>query len=170
MSIIQQQISMNWPEYFCGILDQIAAKSKDPRTKVGAIIAGPDNEIRSTGFNGFPRGVDETKTSRWERPEKYKWVAHADRNAIDQAARVGTPCRGCTMYLPFPPCSECAKSIIQVGIVVVICQDIYRGGNPELHLEELKYTKAMFKESNVSLWYLDELRSKPPLPHERMIT
>ena len=170
MSIIQQQVSMNWAEYFCNMLDSIAIKSKDPSTKVGAIIVGPDWEIRSTGFNGFPRGVNETKMSRWERPEKYKWIAHADRNAIDQAARVGTPCLGCVMYLPFPPCSECAKSIIQVGIATVICRSIYKGSNPELHLEELKYTMAMFSEASISLWYLDELRSKPPLPHERMIS
>lgn len=111
---------MNWHDYFFKMVFLVMEKSKDPSTKVGCVIVGPDNEIRSTGFNGFPRGVDETWASRWERPEKYHWIEHAERNAIYNAARMGISLKGCTLYQPGLPCSDCARGIVQSGITWVI--------------------------------------------------
>ena len=81
----------NWNEYFMAMARLVAKKSKDPSMQVGVVIVGPDHEVRSTGFNGFARGVNENYSSRWGRPAKYKWVEHAERNAIYNAARMGTP-------------------------------------------------------------------------------
>lgn len=110
---------MTWYDYFFKMVFLVAEKSKDPSTKVGVVIVGPDNEIRSTGFNGFPRGVNESISSRWERPEKYHWVEHAERNAIYNAARMGIPLKGCTLFQPGLPCSDCARAIVQAGITQV---------------------------------------------------
>src|SRR5260370_34651295 len=99
---------------------EIARWSKDRSGGVGCVIVGPDNEVRSTGFNGFPRGVNDEVESRHERPAKYKWTEHAERNAIYNAARVGIPIEGCRIYLPWFPCMECARAIIQTGIVELI--------------------------------------------------
>lgn len=110
---------MNWNDHFFNLAFEVAKKSKDTSTKVGVIIVGPDNEIRSTGFNGFPRGVNERIGCRWDRPEKYHWVEHAERNAIYNAARMGTALKGCTMYQPGLPCSDCARAIVQAGITQV---------------------------------------------------
>lgn len=99
----------------------VASKSKDPSTKVGAVIVGEDDEILSIGFNGFPRGVREDLPERWERPEKYEWVVHAEENAILNAARVGTSLKGATLYVGGHPCASCAGSIVQAGISTVVC-------------------------------------------------
>jgi dCMP deaminase len=110
----------DWNTYFMRLLGPIAARSKDPNTQIGCIITGPDHNIRSTGYNSFPRGIRDDVPERFERPEKYMWIEHGDRNAIYAAARVGTPLEGCIMYLPGLPCMDCGRGIIQVGIVEVV--------------------------------------------------
>ena len=112
---------MNWNEYFLKMADLVAEKSKDRSTKVGAVIVGPDNEVRSTGYNGFPRGVNDDVDERHERPAKYLWTEHGERNAIFNAARNGVHTLGCTMYLNcWYPCADCARAVIQAGIVCVV--------------------------------------------------
>lgn len=111
----------DWDARFMQIAREIAGWSKDRSRKVGCVIAGPRNEIRSMGYNGFPRGVNDTKAYRHERPMKYKWTEHAERNAIYNAARVGIPLEGCRMYLPWYPCMDCARAIVQTGISELIC-------------------------------------------------
>lgn len=99
-----------------------ASLSKDRSTKLGAVILGPGFEIRAMGYNGFPRGVDDSVESRHERPAKYSYTEHAERNAIYNAARVGTPLDGCRLLLesPIGCCCDCARAIINVGITQVI--------------------------------------------------
>lgn len=113
---------MNWQTYFLRMADTTRLKSKDPNTQVGAIIVGPEKQILSTGFNGFPRGINDDIPARWERPIKYEWIEHAERNAIYNAARHGIALRGASMYIfGFgPPCSGCARAIIQAGITKVV--------------------------------------------------
>ena len=107
---------MNWTDYFYNISQQVKEKSKDERTKVGAVIVGKDKEIVSTGYNSFPRGIVDNRPERQERPEKYYWFEHAERNAIYNA-RIGVSTRGCTMYLTCGvPCADCARGIINGGI------------------------------------------------------
>lgn len=114
---------MNWDNYFKDLVAVIASKSKDRSTKVGCVIVGPDNEIRATGFNGFPRNINDDEEDRHQRPEKYFWTEHAERNAIFAAARVGTPTAGCRLYLTWFPCMDCARAIIQAGIVEIIANE-----------------------------------------------
>lgn len=111
---------MNWDEYYLGMLDHVASKSKDQATKVGVIVVGPDNEIRSTGFNSFPRGINDDAPERQLRPGKYLYIEHGERNAIYNAARVGVSLNGCRIYMGFYPCADCARAIIQSGIKEII--------------------------------------------------
>ena len=108
------------PLAFIGVAQQIAALSKDPSTKVGALIIGPANEIRATGWNGFPRGVIDA-TQRWhDKPTKYLFVTHAEQNAVCNAARAGVSTEGCSLLVTaLHPCNECAKMIVQAGITKV---------------------------------------------------
>jgi len=115
----------NWDRRFLQMANDLSAWSKDRSTKVGAVIVGPDNEVRSVGYNGFPRGVLDDIEHRHERPTKYLFAEHGERNAIYNAARVGIPTKGCTLYVTsnpskFPPCADCARAIIQAGIVRVV--------------------------------------------------
>lgn len=147
---------MNWHEYYLNLLEPIAAKSKDPNTKLGCIIVGPDNEIRSTGFNSFPRRVRDLRDEvpeRFERPAKYKWIEHAERNGIYNAARCGIALKGCRLYIGIIPCVDCARAIIQAGISEVIYdqpkQDAYPGG--ATWIDDWKLVLTMFEEASVVL-------------------
>jgi len=76
----------SWNEYFIQLAGLAASRSKDPSTKVGCVIASYDNMVLSTGYNGLPRNVLDL-SERMERPAKYLWTAHAEENAVAQAAR-----------------------------------------------------------------------------------
>ena len=109
-----------WDGRFLELAAHIAGWSKDPSTKVGCIVVGEDREIRSTGFNGFPRGIEDDAERLENREFKYPLICHAEENAIMHAARVGVSLRGCTAYVTWPPCTRCARSLIQAGIVEVV--------------------------------------------------
>jgi dCMP deaminase len=95
--------------------------SKDQSTKVAAMIIGrSSHEIRSSGYNGMPRGCDDSVASRNQRPEKYLWYEHAERNAIYNAARVGTRLEGSLLLVTMYPCMDCARAIVQSGIEEVV--------------------------------------------------
>src|SRR6185295_4715100 len=79
-----------WDQYYLDICKVVASRSKDPNTQIGCVIIGPNHEIRSTGYNSFPRGIRDDVPERLVRPTKYLWIEHAERNAICNAARAGT--------------------------------------------------------------------------------
>ena len=106
----------DWDKRFMNLARHVGQWSKDRSRRVGCVIVGEGNDVRAMGFNGFPRGVDDDKEVRHQRPAKYLWTEHAERNAIYNAARAGTSLQGCRMYLPWFPCIDCARAIIQVGI------------------------------------------------------
>lgn len=138
---------MCWDEYLHGVAEAVAKKSKDRSTKVGAVIVGPNHEIICTGYNGFPRGVDDNVAARHERPAKYQWTEHAERNAIYTAARRGIALEGCGMHLTWMPCMDCARGIVQVGIKYVIGVAL-RLDDPQW-VEQFKLTKELFAEAGV---------------------
>ena len=145
---------MNWVDYFYNIAEQVKEKSKDERTKIGAVMVGKDKEIVSTGYNSFPRGIDDWKSERQERPEKYYWFEHAERNAIYNAARIGVSTKGCTMYLTCGvPCADCARGIINAGISRIF---VKRGGgaNSQKWKDSAERSLEMFDEAGVNVqWY-----------------
>jgi len=112
--------SFSWDQYFITMAYLVSMKSKDPSTRVGAVIVGRDNEIRSTGYNGLPRGVDDLPHRYNDKDYKYYACNHAEENAILHCARIGVSAFGCTLYTTWRPCSYCAKAIIQAGISTVV--------------------------------------------------
>jgi len=121
---------MRWDRHFLSLAECHARMSKDPSTRVGSVIIGPDREIRSAGFNGFPRGIADTAERLGNRTEKLRLVVHAEMNAVLAAARVGIPLKGCSLYLVAtdnsgaiwggPPCVRCTVEIIQAGITEIV--------------------------------------------------
>jgi len=108
------------PLSFTDVAHAVARMSKDPSTKVGALIVGPAHEVRAFGWNGFPRGVADTEARLNDRPTKYLFTAHAELNAIANAARSGASTAGCSLLVTaLHPCNDCAKAIIQAGITAV---------------------------------------------------
>lgn len=139
-----------WDERFLAVAALVASWSKDRSTKVGAVIVGPYNDIRSVGYNGFPRGIDDDVEERHGRPQKYKWTEHAERNALYNALLNHTPVAGCTMYLTWYPCADCARAIIQSGIFMVVCGKAPDDSNP-VFIEDFKITHVLFEEAHITV-------------------
>ena len=109
-------MSKEWNEYFMEMATLVASKSKDTSMKCGTVIVGEGHTILATGYNGFPRGVDDTNGEHLERPEKYFWTEHSERNAIYNAARNGIKLLGANAYINAHPCVYCARALVQAGI------------------------------------------------------
>lgn len=105
-----------WRGRMIDLAFHVSLWSKDPSTKVGAVIADDFNRIAGVGYNGFPRGIRDDPDRLNDRPEKYKHVVHAEVNAILNSQRS----EGLTLYITLFPCSECAKFVIQAGIKAVV--------------------------------------------------
>ena len=148
---------MRWVEYFRQLAHTVKLKSKDKNTQIGAVIVGKDKEIVSTGYNSFARGINDNVIARQQRPEKYFWFEHAERNAIYNAARIGVSTKGCTMYLSCGiPCSDCARGIINAGITRIFCE---RGGsttNTPKWDESAERSWEMFDEVGVKVCFYDD--------------
>ena len=102
-----------WDEYFLGIAEAVAAKSKDPSSKMGCVIVDPKKRVVSLGYNGMVQGADESKMTLSERPMKYYIVIHSEMNALLFANQDLT---GCTVYNRVATCENCLKHCLQAGI------------------------------------------------------
>ena len=144
---------MNWTEYFLSLAETVAMKSKDNYTKIGAVIVGYNKEVVSTGYNSFPRNINDEVFERQERPEKYYWFSHAETNAIVNAARIGVSTLNCTMYVTSGvPCADCARNIINAGIKKVYCKEVCTTKGDKW-AESQKRSLKMFKESGIEIMY-----------------
>lgn len=140
-----------WKKRFLKLSKEISTWSKDPSTKVGALIISEDRNIISTGYNGFPRGISDTEERLNNRELKYKFILHAEMNCILNALYNGRSVKDCILFVHgLPPCSECTKSIIQAGIKKVIT-DSKATDNWK---ESLKLSLEMLKEANVEIEFI----------------
>ena len=140
-----------WDRRFIDLALHVAEWSSDRTTKVGCVIVGRFNQLVAVGYNGLPRNIEDAQ-GRSERPEKYFWTEHAERNAIYVAARLGLPLGGCRMYLPWFPCVDCARAIVQAGLDEVVAfepdwKDARWG-------EQFSIARQIFLESGVGVRFL----------------
>jgi dCMP deaminase len=133
----------DWDERFLQLAQHIAQWSKDPSTKVGAVIVRPNRTIASVGYNGFPRGVNDDERLN-DRPYKYAMTVHAEANAILSA---NERLDGCTLYVtPLSPCSSCASILIQSGIKRVVA---YMPHQPEHWVDSFAIARTMLDEAGI---------------------
>lgn len=140
-----------WDRRFFELCHLVATWSEDKSRKVGAVIVGSANDIRAIGFNGLPRGVGALADERHsrEKGEKYYWFEHAERNAIYNAARSGISTEGCRMYSSLFPCADCARGIIQSGIVELNSFEAPEAD--EVFRRSFEVAKTMFEEGKVQI-------------------
>ena len=132
----------DWDKRYAELAHHVAGWSKDPRTKVGAVLVGRPGEV-SLGYNGFPRGVADTPERLCNREIKHKFTQHAERNVLDNT-RFDT--QGSTLYVTMYPCSECAKSIVNRGISRVVCPT---PSDEHPWKEDARFSEIIFSEGNV---------------------
>ena len=143
----------DWDTRFLDLAEHVSKWSKDPSTKVGAVIVDSQRRIVSTGYNGFPVGVMDSYDRLTNRDNKYEMIIHAEANAILFAHQ---RMNGMTLYTtPFQPCSRCASLIIQSGISRVISYEIEESKNR--WTDSFKLAKELFDEAGVELLLLEKV-------------
>lgn len=142
-----------WNRRYINVAKEVASWSKDPSRQIGAVIVGDKGQIISQGYNGFPRGISDSNDRYNDRSIKYKYVVHAEMNAIYNAIHSGASTDGATIYVTgLPVCHECAKAIIQTGIKQVI-MDTKPNDN---WTESGNLAIEMFNEVGIDFIFLDE--------------
>ena len=151
-------MSERWDQHFLALAVEHARMSKDPSTRVGAVIVGRDKEILSTGFNGFPRGIADTAERLNDRDMKLRLIVHAEMNAILNAARNGTRLKGNILYLAAtnetgevwggPPCTRCTVEIIQAGIAEIVSRPVK--SVPSRWYDDIAFAKTLLSEARIN--------------------
>ena len=143
----------DWDARYLDLAENVSSWSKDPSRKIGAVAVGSKGQILSQGYNGFPRGIDDSIERYNDKETKYRYVVHAEMNVVYNATYNGISLDGATLYVTgLPVCSECAKGIIQTGVkrVVMRATDV-----PEKWFVSFATTAKMFNEAGIE-WELTE--------------
>ena len=144
----------DWHLRYLKIAAAVSLWSKDPSSQIGAIAVGEKGQVLSQGYNGFPRGIKDTKKRLGDREQKYKYIVHAEQNVIYNATYNGVSLDGSTLYVSgLPVCQECAKGVIQVGIKHVVMFD---REYPEKWMKSFYNTSKMFDEAGVTYTFVKE--------------
>jgi dCMP deaminase len=144
-----------WDARWMAMATLVATWSKDRSRKVGCVIVDYRQVVVSLGWNGFPRGVEDDVDERHDRPAKYLWTEHAERNAIYNAASTGIKLKGTRLYCNLYPCADCARAIIQSGINLVIVRTQPKW-NDVTYRDSFAVTKEMLKEAKVVVKFLED--------------
>lgn len=149
---------IEWDARFMILASHVAGWSHLRGTKVGAVIVDPENEIQAIGVSGFPRGVNRTIDERYsvEKGENKYWICHAEQNAIHSAARLGHSMNGCRLYTSMFPCADCARAIIQSGIMKVVSPP--PDGSDPKWIAHFERSMAMLSEAGVEVQHWLENR------------
>lgn len=140
-------MDVKWDQRYLRLAEEVASWSKDPSRKIGAVAVGAKGQVLAQGFNGFPRGIEDTDERYLIRERKYELVVHAEMNVIYNATYNGVSLDGATLYVSgLPVCSECAKGIIQVGIKRIVMRKMEV---PETWQNSWRKTQEMFDESGL---------------------
>lgn len=140
-------MSSKWDQKYIELSELVAGWSKDPSSKIGAVAVSPKGQVLSTGYNGFPRNIEDTPERLNNRDLKYKYIVHAEKNVIYNATYNGVSLDGSTLYVfGLPCCDQCALGITQVGVKRVVM----RGDpNNERWKESWKKSQEIFDEANI---------------------
>jgi dCMP deaminase len=147
----------SWDVWFMQMVYHVASKSKDRSTKIGAVIVDPNHSLISVGYNGMPQGVNDDVPGRQDRPRKYFFYEHGERNAIYQST---VPLDNCTLYTQGLPCADCGRAIIRKRIKRVVVHQLFDQICDHLSPhwnESCQASKEMFDESGVEVVYMTHL-------------
>lgn len=143
-------MSSKWDSRYMELAKKVGTWSKDPSKKIGAVAIGSKGQVLAQGYNGFPRGIDDTEIRLNDKDTKYKYVVHAEMNLIYNATFNGISLNGSTVYVyGLPVCSECAKGLIQVGVKQIVMSKDSLENSDEKWLESFELTIALLNEAGI---------------------
>ncbi|HEX2512456.1 MAG TPA: deaminase [Xanthobacteraceae bacterium] len=156
MKKLDNSANDKWDSRFLKLATFVAQWSKDPSTKVGAVLVRPNRTVAALGFNGFPRGVLDHAARYHHRPTKYEMVVHAETNAL---LSTRDNVEGYTLYVtPLPPCSQCAAELVQQGIGKIVISMPEK--LPRKWAEKWEVSRTMFNEAGVSVCVIPQRKPK----------
>ena len=163
-SFISNPNLTKWDLRFLRIAHEVRSWSKDPSTKCGCVLV-KDRRVIATGYNGFPANISDSLDRYQNREFKLAAVVHAEKNALFNAAKNGSTTEGCTAYVTWPPCSQCASALIQAGVSKVICPSPKTA--PERWRDNFILANNLLHEAGVTVMYYSEedlwtTKSAPP--------
>jgi len=142
-----EHLPSKWDVRFMDMAALVGSWSKDPSTKVGAVLVDSRNRVVSHGFNGFAAGVDDDLELYEDKEYKHQVIIHAEENAILFAGR---DLSGCTIYTdPLPTCSHCASKIIQAGISRVVSWELEDGKKLKWS-DSAELSEEMYRQAGVT--------------------
>ena len=145
----------SWDEFFMRHVYLSALKSKDPRTKIGAVLVR-DNHVVSTGYNGFGKGVKDWTERYNDRETKYSYICHAEFNSVLQCAKFGVSSDKTTLYTPGFPCAECCKAIVQGGVSEIVLHKQWPNLTySEKWVKSFEISKQMLEEAGIKVRIFD---------------
>lgn len=143
-----------WDKRFLRLAREISTWSKDPSTCIGAVAISSAGKLLVSGYNGLPRGIEDTPFRLNDRPTKYSLVCHAETNLVYNAAFHGVSLNGSSVYVHgLPVCSECAKALIQVGVDRVVMTATEN--TSQKWAESFELTAQLFQEAGIEYHFLD---------------
>lgn len=142
-----------WDLRFLKIAHEVCTWSKDPSTKCGCVLV-KDRRVIATGYNGFPANISDTFERYNNREFKLAVVVHAEKNALFNAAKNGSTTEGCTAYITWPPCCQCASALIQAGVTLVVCPNPNTA--PTRWVENFLLANELLFEAGVTVLYYSE--------------
>ena len=134
----------NWKDTFINVAKVFSKRSKDPHTKVGAVLV-KNNCIIGTGYNGDPRNFKYK--FNWNSPEKYDYVIHAEMNALANASYNGCQIKDSEIYVTLSPCNKCILQLIQFGVKKIYYIKEYK---------DFALTKKIAENSDIELIKIEE--------------
>lgn len=154
-AIVKYQNELKWDYRFMDIAQQVSTWSKDPSTKVGAVLVR-DRRILATGYNGFPRGIADDERLH-DREKKYQLIVHAEMNVLMNAVEGGISTKGADLYVyGLPPCTECTKNMLQTGLATIIMYNPKKCGRPDwIQIWETKSWPMFFNDYAPALRFLE---------------
>jgi dCMP deaminase len=145
--------ALRWHHRYLEMAKLVSSWSRDPSTKVGAVIVRPDKTVLALGYNGFPRGCDDSAPLYEDRERKYERVVHAELNAILSSAERPI---GATLYVwPFFTCARCAAAIIQSGIGRIVHPAMPVDGAEERWKKSWDEARSLYRECGIVVVEVD---------------
>lgn len=147
--------SLKWIKRYMRIAREVSYWSKDPSSKIGAVIVSETGRILATGYNGFPEKMEDNPSDYENREFKYKRIIHAEENALLNALKYSVNIQNSSIFVyNLPICSNCARLIAQSGISeIYLC---YNDNNITRWKESFDISKSIFKECNIKITRIQE--------------
>jgi dCMP deaminase len=146
-------LSNKWDKRYLRLAKEVSTWSKDPSSQIGAVAVSDNKQVLATGYNGFPRGVNDLPGRYDDRELKYKYVVHAEQNVIYNATYNGVSLNGATLYVHgLPVCGSCALGIVQVGIKRIVMPKM---DYPERWVDSFKFSASLFNEAKVKYEFIE---------------